>query len=106
MMNYERGGLATIANILPISLKNQPDGTLDLKEIEKALQNRVDEHVCPVRGINLESSVNNCSGRVLRPQYIKAVKKLAKKYKVTLNLDGARIWNAAVKLDIEMKELV
>jgi len=38
--------------------------------------------------------------------YISKVKKLTKKGKVKLHLDGARAWNASLFLGIEMKEMV
>jgi threonine aldolase len=36
-MKYERGNLSTIANVLPIVLKNAPDGTIPLDLIESYL---------------------------------------------------------------------
>ena len=67
----------------------------------------VNEHIVNVTGISLESSHNNCSGQVLRPDYIKNVKKLARKGKhKKLHLDGARSWNASIFLGLEMKEMV
>lgn len=64
------------------------------------------EHIAPVKGISLESSHNGCSGRVLRPEYISKVKKIAKKAKAKLHLDGARLWNASVYLNMEPKEML
>ena len=60
----------------------------------------------PITGISLESSMNNMSGKVLRPKYIKQVKKIAKKRKAKLHLDGARSWNASLFLGISMKEML
>lgn len=50
--------------------------------------------------------MNNMSGKVLRMDYIKKVKKIAKKRKAKLHLDGARSWNASVFLGIPMKEML
>ena len=60
----------------------------------------------PITAISLESSHNNCSGQVLRMDYISQVKKIAKKRKAKLHLDGARSWNASLFLGIEMKEML
>ena len=57
-MKNERGNLSTIANVLPIVLKNAPDGTIPLDLIESYLQYKADPHVAPIRGIYLESSHN------------------------------------------------
>ena len=64
------------------------------------------EHIVPIKGISLESSHNGCNGRVLMPKYISDVKKIAKKGKAKLHLDGARSWNAAIFLNMEMKEML
>ena len=50
--------------------------------------------------------MNNMSGKVLRMDYIKKVKKIAKKRKAKMHLDGARSWNASVFLGLEMKDML
>ena len=106
LMHYERGGLACAGGVLPWIVKNLPDGTMPLDEIAYPINNAVNEHIPPVTGISLESSMNNCSGKVLRMDYISKVKKLAKKRKCKMHLDGARSWNAAMYLGLEMKEMM
>lgn len=63
-------------------------------------------HIVAVRGLSLESSQNNCGGRALRPEYISEVKKICKKNKIKMHLDGARSWNSSIYLGIDMKEMV
>jgi threonine aldolase len=58
------------------------------------------------RVIALESSHNICSGRVLPLDYIKKVKKIAKKHKLRMHLDGARGLNAVTYLGVEPAEMV
>ena len=101
LMHYERGGMATIGSIMPRALRNNPDGTIDLKDIELNIPTIEDPHIVPPQAIALETSMNNCAGRALRPEYISKVKKLAKKYKLKMHCDGARSWNAAVFLGME-----
>jgi threonine aldolase len=43
-------------------------------------------------------------GLVARLDYIKSLKKIAKKNKLLFHLDGARAWNAAAFLKIPMSE--
>lgn len=96
----ERGALSVIGGILPKVLDNKADGTIAVSEIQASIPSVADEHICPIVGISLESSHNGCGGRVLPLDYIKQVKKVAKKNKIMLHLDGARVWNAAVALDM------
>lgn len=42
----------------------------------------------------------------MRPNYIADVKKITKKAKIKLHLDGARAWNSAIFLNLSMKEMV
>ena len=101
--NYERGGMATLVGAFPVCLPNEPDGTIALSRIERALSTVKDNHISPIVGLSLESSHNMCSGRVLSLNYISQVKKILKKKKLRLHLDGARCWNAAVHLGVDMK---
>ena len=101
--NYERGGMSVVGNIFPTILPNEIDGTIDLGKIEESLPVVTDPHIVPVLGLSLESSHNLCSGRVLKTEYISKVKKIAKKKKITLHLDGARCWNAALYLGVDIK---
>lgn len=95
-----------MGKILPKVLPNQADGSIDLKDIERVMPRVKDEHICPIVGISLESSHNACGGRVLTPQYIRQVKELAAKQNAVLHLDGARCWNAAVALNMDIKHYV
>lgn len=104
--HYERGGMSSIGSVFPRVIQNLPDGTLDLHQIKHEVPSADDTHIVRVAGISLESSQNNCSGRALLPEYISSVKKITKKNKLKLHLDGARAWNAAIFLGISMKEMV
>ena len=95
--NWERGNIATAGSIMPITIQNQPDGTMDLEEIEFFIRGS-DPHHHPARLLCLESSHNQCNGRVLRPWYIREAKKLARKHGLKMHLDGARALNAAAYL--------
>ena len=104
--HYERGGMSGIGSVFPVVLQNHPDGTISLDDIKHNVPHVNDQHIVHIAGISLESSQNNCSGRALLPEYIARVKKVTKKNKIKLHLDGARSWNSALFLGITMKEMV
>ena len=106
LVNYERGSLSQTGSVMPWVVANEPNGTMNLKLIEKACYFIKNEHIVPITGISLESSHNNCSGQALRLEYISKVKKIAKKSKAKLHLDGARSWNASLFLGVTMKQMV
>ena len=102
---YEQGGAAALGGIHPRVLPNQPDGTLDLNMVEAAI--RPDNvHFPRSRLLILENTHNRCYGAPLTPEYTRAAAELAHKHGLKLHIDGARIFNAAVALGVDVKELV
>jgi threonine aldolase len=102
---FEAGGSAAVGGIHPRTIPNQPDGTLDLADIEPAIRSPGNEHYPCTRLICLENTHNRCSGAVLTPTYMAQVRALADHYGLAIHLDGARIFNAAVALDLPAAEL-
>jgi len=102
---YEAGGAAALGGVHPHTLPNQPDGTLDLNRIENAIRPD-DPHMPVTRFLTIENTHNRCGGSVLSVAYTKDVGELAHKHGLHLHLDGARIFNAAAALNIDVLELV
>jgi len=101
---YEAGGMSALGGIHPHTVTNQPDGTMRLEDIEAAIRGD-DVHFPQTRLICLENTHNRCNGSALTPQYTDAVAALAKKRGLAVHLDGARIFNAAVTLGVDVKDL-
>ena len=101
----EVGGLSALGGIHPHIIKNEPDGTLDLKTIEQKIR-ASDLHYPPTRLITLENTHNYCMGSPISPEYMKQVGNLAKKYNLKIHIDGARIFNAAIALKLNVKDLL
>lgn len=101
---YEGGGIAALGGVHPHTIANQPDGTLRLEDIAGAI--RADNvHFPRTRLVCLENTHNRCGGAPLSAEYIDQVAALAHDRGLLLHLDGARIFNAAVALDLDVKEL-
>lgn len=99
----EAGGMSALGGIHPHILPNQPDGTLKLEDIEAAIRGD-NEHWPRTRLICLENTHNRCYGSPLMPKYIEKVAEIAKRYDLLVHLDGARIFNAAIALEVDVKE--
>jgi threonine aldolase len=101
----EAGGAAALGGVHSFVLNNQADGTLDLDQVQLAV--RPDDPHLPVsRLITLENTQNNCGGVVLTPEYMGKVGELARENGLKLHVDGARLFNAAVALNIPVIDLV
>jgi threonine aldolase len=101
---YEAGGMSALGGIHPHTVANQPDGTMRLEDVEAAIRGD-DVHFPRTRLICLENTHNRCGGSALTPKYTDAVARLAKDRGLAVHLDGARIFNAAVALGVDVKEL-
>ncbi|ONK70740.1 uncharacterized protein A4U43_C04F1040 [Asparagus officinalis] len=104
---YENGGISTIGGVHPRTIKNNPDGTMDLRAIEAAIRQPADVVYYPTtRLICLENTHANCGGRCISVEYTDKVGELAKKHGLKLHIDGARIFNASVAMGIPVHRLV
>ncbi len=101
---YEGGGTAVVGGIHPRSVPNQPDGTLKLDDIERNIRPK-DSHYPETRLIALENTHNRMGGAVLTPDYMQQVSAIAQAHDLKLHVDGARIFNAAAALNVDVKEL-
>jgi threonine aldolase len=102
---FEQGGSAAVGSIHPRTVPNQPDGKLDLEDIQAAI--RADNiHFPRTKLIVLENTHNLCSGYPLDTDYMKAVSEIAHRHGLKIHVDGARIFNAAVALGVDAHELI
>ncbi len=91
---YECGGAAVLGSIQPQPLEFESDGTLDLKKAASFVKPD-DVHFAKTKLFCLE---NTYWGKVLPFEYLEKAEQFAKQHQLSLHLDGARIFNAAVKL--------
>ncbi|KQQ62066.1 threonine aldolase [Pseudomonas sp. Leaf129] len=98
---YEGGGAAVLGSIQPQPLEFQPDGTLDLDQVKAAIKPD-DFHFARTRLLALE---NTMQGKVLPLSYLARARDLTRAHGLQLHLDGARLYNAAVKLGVPASDI-
>jgi len=98
---FEGGGAAVLGSIQPQPLDFKEDGTLGLDEVVKNIKPK-DFHFARTRLLCLE---NTQEGKVLPLDYLERASGLARKHGLSLHLDGARLFNAAVKLQAQASEI-
>jgi threonine aldolase len=91
--------------VVPHTLPNQPDGTLKLEDILGGIRDPSDPHEPLSRLVILENTHNRCGGVPLSVEYTRKVGDLAHAHGLRLHLDGARIFNAAVALNVPASDL-
>jgi threonine aldolase len=105
---YEQGNSAQFGGIHSRVLANQPDGTLRLEDVARAIRptDCSDDHQPLTQLICVENTHNRMGGRAIGVDYMDALGKLAHANGVKLHVDGARLLNAAVALGVEPRALV
>ncbi len=98
---YEGGGAAVFGSVQPQPLEFRDDGTISLEQIESAIKPD-DFHFAKTRLIALENTV---AGRALPMPYLAAVRELGDTRGLALHLDGARVFNAAVHHQVDVKDI-
>ncbi|MBB4817519.1 threonine aldolase [Pseudomonas alcaligenes] len=98
---YEGGGAAVLGSIQPQPIDGEADGSLDLGKVEAAIK-QDDFHFARTRLLALE---NTMQGKVLPLAYLAAARELTRRRGLALHLDGARLYNAAVKLGVDAREI-
>jgi len=102
---FEQGGMAALGGIMPCPIPNRPDGTLRLEDIAGAIRGD-NVHFPRPRLVCLENTHNTCNGTPLTAAYTTRVATLAHARGLRVHLDGARVFNAAVALGVDVRELV
>lgn len=101
IVQHEVGSSSVIAGVQLRTLTSNK-GILDVEEIKSKI--REDDLHYPKTGlICVENAHSN--GRVIPIEVLKEIYSVAKNHDIPIHLDGARLFNAAVALDVEAKEI-
>lgn len=98
---FEGGGAAVLGSIQPQPIENEVDGTLCFKKLKAAIKPD-DSHFAQTRLLSLENTIN---GKVISLSYLQDARQFADENKLSLHLDGARVYNASTALSIDIKEI-
>ena len=102
----ESAGASALAGAQIRLVPNGPQGEISAGDLQAAIRPRGNVHMPPTTLVCLENTHNRCSGGVLTPQDTRAVADVAHAAGAKVHLDGARVFNAAVALEVPASELV
>jgi len=100
IVQHESGASPVISSVQLFTLESNL-GIWDLEKLERVIKKR-SISTTETKLICIE---NAFGGRVLPLEYMAKVYAIAKKHKIAVHLDGARIFNAATALKVEVSEL-
>ena len=105
MFWYEVGGAAALGGVIMRTVANDEYGQMDFGAVEEAIRSE-NIHYPKTTLLCLENTHNRCGGTILTPDYTSTIAGLAHEHDLRVHLDGARIFNTAIALDIPASELV
>ena len=100
---YEVGGISSIAGLLPWPVRSQR-GALDPLDVDAAIRPK-NIHFPEPALVCVENTHNRHGGTVVTPSELRLISEVAKRHGLRVYMDGARIFNAAVALKVDVKEL-
>ena len=102
VFNAEMAAMAALSGLLPRPIES-PDGILTPELVEPWI------HDSPLRPrtalLCLENTGNFWGGKVLPPGRQRALVELARQRRISVHLDGSRLWNASVALGASERDL-
>jgi threonine aldolase len=102
----EGAGQAALAGAQTRLVPNNAQGGINPEDVARAIRPKGNPHFPTTTMVCLENTHNRCSGMVMTPADTRAVCDVAHAAGVAVHLDGARIFNAAVALEVPAEELV
>ncbi len=100
----EAGGMAVLGGILPTPVSTDEYGRMPLAAVEAAIYPD-DPHYPTSRLILVENSYGAKGGYPLPPGYFQQIRQIADRHSLLVHMDGARLFNAAVALDVDVQEI-
>ena len=101
---YESGSMSSLGGLFPKPVKSVR-GYILPETLEEAI-NHDDSHLAKTAMVVIENTHNYAGGTVITPDQVKALTSVAREHGLKIHCDGARLFNAAVALDIPAKKLV
>jgi threonine aldolase len=95
----EVGGAAALGGVMMRTVQNRADGTMEIAGVESSIRSH-NIHYPPTTLLCLENTHNRCGGAVLTAEYTAEICGMAHAHGLRVHLDGARIFNAAVALNV------
>ena len=103
---WEGGNAAGVGGIHTRQLvEDQFSARLSMDQIRDAARNDTDDHFAKTELLCLENTHNMMGGVALPVHYMNSMGSLCGELGIKLHIDGARIMNAAVSLDVPVDEL-
>ncbi|MCE5296810.1 MAG: threonine aldolase, partial [Euryarchaeota archaeon] len=103
MYYYEVGGMSALVGAIPRLIQGKR-GVFTGKDVETAIRAYDPLHYPPSTLVEIENTHNRAGGCCWTPSQVEGVSKVAKDHGMKVHMDGARIFNAAIALDVKVSD--
>ncbi|MFX1324703.1 MAG: threonine aldolase family protein [Promethearchaeota archaeon] len=103
IFGHEVGSAARIGGLM-VNTFPSVRGVPSIEQLQDLIRNKEDIHEPPTTLLSIENTHNFHGGAILKPKVLRGLEIFAKKNQLKLHLDGARIFNAAVGLNVSVTE--
>jgi threonine aldolase len=86
-------------------LQNDAEGEMALNELKSLVPAGHDDHWADTRLVCLENTHGGCGGVAISESHMQNVVEVCRQHDVPVHLDGARLFNASVALDVPVSQL-
>jgi threonine aldolase len=100
IFSWEAGNMAALGSVVARPLPTDAYGRMDPRAVESAVRDD-DPHLPRSRLVLVENSYGARHGYPLPPDYFAAIEAVARRHDLALHMDGARLFNAAVALNLD-----
>lgn len=101
IIQYEAGGVASLSQAMVQPIDAQNKKYITLEEVAAHAVVSSDVHACPTRVISLENTLN---GTIMPLTEVRRIAAFAREHRITMHLDGARLWEAVAAGAGSLKE--
>ncbi|VVE69007.1 threonine aldolase [Pandoraea anapnoica] len=104
MAKSEAGGMSRLAHLYPVLIASVR-GEMDLDQLAGALRPGFSRYGQPTAMVAVESTHNHSGGYVPSLSYLADIHALASRAGVPVHMDGARVFNAAAALGVDVGQI-
>jgi len=103
---YERAQYAMLGGLQMHRIDETETGCLPQAKVEEALSRGTDQHFAPRTLVTLENTHNVMGGLILPDDDVNGIKDICSDRKISVYLDGARVWHVTAATGRTLKEVL
>lgn len=104
LFQSELGGAAILGGLYYRGLP-QVGGAIELELLEKHIRSQLTTRGLQTGAVSLENTHLSSGGTALQVSYLKEIRGLTFRYGIPLHIDGARIFNSSIAIDVSVEKI-